>query len=195
LKAELIPPALIVARFFAKEQAALEALEAKTEEIGRALEEMDEEQGGEDGLLFDAKTEKGKLTAKSVKDRLKDIRGDQSADEERAALNACLKLIEQEKEAADAAKDAKTALDTKTVKQYAKLTDAEIKLLVVEDKWLAALQADVTAELDRVSQALTGRVKLLTERYATPLPRLAESAEALQAKVDAHLKRMGFAWN
>ena len=195
LKAELIPPDLIVARFFSHEQAALEALEAKAEEIARALEEMDEDQGGEDGLLFEAKTEKGKLTAKSVKDRLKDIRGDKTADEERAALGACLKLIEQEKAAADAAKDAKAALDTKTVKQYAKLTDAEIKLLVVEDKWLAALQSDVTAELDRVSQAMTGRVKLLTQRYATPLPKLAESVDALQAKVDAHLKRMGFAWN
>lgn len=195
LKAELIPPALIVARFFAKDKVALEALEAKAEEIGRTLEEMDEEQGGEDGLLFEAKTEKGKLTAKSVKDRLKDIKGDKTADEERVALSACLKLIEQEKEAADAAKEAKTALDTKTVKQYAKLTDAEIKLLVAEDKWLATLQADVAGELDRVSQALTGRVKLLTERYAAPLPRLAENAEALQAKIDAHLKRMGFAWN
>lgn len=195
LKAELIPPMLIVARFYAKEQAAFEALEAKAEEISRAIEEMDEEQGGEDGLLFEAKTEKGKLTAKSVKDRLKEIRGDKTADEERLALNACLKLIEQEKQAADAAKDAKIALDTKTVQHYAKLSDAEIKLLVVEDKWLATLQADVAGEVDRVSQALTGRVKLLTERYATPLPKLVESVEALQAKLDAHLKRMGFAWN
>lgn len=195
LKAELIPPALIVARFFAKEQAELEALETKAEEIARAIEEMDQEFGGEDGMLFEAKTEKGRLTAKSVKDRLKDIKGDKAADEERAALNACLKLIEQEKVAADAAKEAKTALDTKTVKHYAKLTDAEIRLLIVEDKWLATMQADVAGELDRVSQSLTGRVKLLTERYAAPLPRLAESVEALQAKVDAHLKRMGFAWN
>jgi type I restriction enzyme M protein len=195
LKAELIPPALIVARFFAKEQGELEALEAKAEEIARALEEMVEEQGGEDGLLFEAKTEKGKLTAKSVKDRLKDIRGDKTADEERVALNACMKLIEREKDAAETAKDAKTALDTKTVKHYAKLTDGEISLLLVEDKWLATLQADVAGELDRVSQGLTGRVKLLTERYAAPLPKLAESVEALQAKVDAHLKRMGFSWN
>lgn len=195
LKAELIPPALIVARFFAEDQTELEALEAKAEEHGRALEEMDEEQGGEDGLLFEAKTEKGRLTAKSVKDRLKDIQVDKNADEERAALKACLKLIEQEKEAGDAAKRAKSELDAKIVKHYAKLTEADIKQLVVEDKWLNALQADVAGELDRVSQALTGRMKLLTERYAAPLPKLAESVEALQAKVDAHLTRMGFAWN
>ena len=195
LKAELIPPALIVARFFAKEQVELEALEAKAEEISRAIEEMDEEQGGEDGPLFEAKTEKGQLTAKSIKDRLKDIKGDKSAEEERVALKAGLKLLEQEKKALDAVKEAKTALDTKTVTHYTKLTDAEIKQLVVEDKWYATLQADVAGELDRVSQALTGRVKLLTERYAAPLPQLAQSVENLQAKVDAHLKRMGFAWN
>jgi type I restriction enzyme M protein len=173
----------------------LEALEARAEEISRAIEEMDEEQGGEDGLLFEAKTEKGKLTAKSIKDRLKDIKADKTADEERAALNSCLMLIEREKEASAAVKDAKTALDTKTVKHYAKLNDVEIKELVVEDKWFAILQADVAGELDRVSQALTGRVKLLTERYAMPLPKLAESVKALQAKVDAHLERMGFVWN
>ena len=32
----------------------------------------------------------------------------------------------------------------------AKLSEAEIKTLVVDDKWLAALAADVQGELDRV---------------------------------------------
>lgn len=193
LKAELIPPTLIVAKFFAKEQAALEALEAKAEEIARAIEEMDEEHGGEDGLLFEAKTDKGKLSAKSVKDRLKDIKGDKTTVDEQAQLKVCLDLIEKEKIASDAAKEAKTELDTKTVKQYAKLTDADSKQLLVEDKWLATLEADIDSELDRVSQGLTGRVRLLTERYAAPLPKLVSDVEALSAKVDAHLKRMGFA--
>jgi type I restriction enzyme M protein len=102
-------------------------------------------------------------------------------------------LIEQEIKASEDAKDAKTALDTKTVKQYAKLTGDEIKLLLVEDKWLSTLRSDVMSELDRASQALAGRVKLLTERYATPLPRLMADAEMLSKKVEAHLKRMGHA--
>jgi type I restriction enzyme M protein len=64
---------------------------------------------------------------------------------------------------------------------------------VVEDKWLAALSPpQVQGELDRVSQALTGRIRQLAERYATPLPRLAEEVEALAARVDEHLKKMGF---
>ena len=193
LKAELIPPALMIAKFFAAEQAAIDALDTKAEDAARAIEEMDEEHGGEDGLLFDAKTDKGKLTAKSVKDRLKDIKGDKDADDERAKLQECLGLIEAEKTDSDAAKQAKAALDLRVIQKYPKLTDEEAKMLVVDDKWLAALSADVESEIDRVSQSLTGRVKLLTERYATPLPKLSEKVDELSAKVDAHLKRMGFA--
>jgi type I restriction enzyme M protein len=63
---------------------------------------------------------------------------------------------------------------------------------VVDDKWLATLQADVQTELDRVSQALTGRIRQLAERYATPLPALNAEVEALASKVNGHLAKMGF---
>ena len=195
LKAELIPPPLIVTRFFALEQAALEKLEAAAEEAARAVEEMDEEHGGEEGLLFEAKNDKGKLTEKSVKDRLKEVKHDPDAAVEWKLLEQCLNLIEKEAAANRAAKEAKVVLDHKTVVKYPKLTDAEVKALVVEDKWLARLESDVRGELDRVGQALTARVKLLTERYTVPLPKLVADAEALSLKVDTHLKRMGFAWN
>ena len=52
----------------------------------------------------------------------------------------------------------------------------------------------VQGELDRVSQALTGRIKQLAERYAAPLPKLSEEVGTLAARVDAHLKKMGFEW-
>ena len=79
--------------------------------------------------------------------------------------------------------------------QYGKLTEAEIKALVVEDKWLAALAASVQSELDRVSQALTGRIRQLADRYFTPLPQLTTEVETLAARVDEHLKKMGAVWN
>jgi type I restriction enzyme M protein len=193
LKAGLIPPALIVARFFAAQQAALQALEAKAEEAARVVEELDEEHGGEEGLLAEAKTDKGKLTAKSVKDRARDIRTDKDSGEERAMLKACAAAIEAAAAADAAVKAAQLALDTAVVAQYAKLTEDQVKALLVEDKWLAQVRGDVAAEVDRVSQALAGRVKVLAERYATPLPKLAEDLEVLSARVAAHLGRMGFA--
>ena len=39
-------------------------------------------------------------------------------------------------------------------------------------------------ELDRVSQTLTGRIRQLAERYATPLPQLTDEVATLAARVD-----------
>lgn len=190
---DLLPPELIVRRYYTAEAAAINELEGKRDTISRELEELDEEQGGEDGPLAEGKTDKGKLTAASVKVRLKAIKNDLNADEERQALEQCLALIEREAEASKKVKAAHKALDAKVLAHYAQLSDAELQTLVVDDKWLATLHADVQTELDRVSQALTGRIRQLAERYATPLPELNAKVEALMAKVNKHLIKMGFA--
>lgn len=65
---------------------------------------------------------------------------------------------------------------------------------MVDDKWMARLSAAVQGEIDRVSQTLTGRIRQLAERYATPLPGLTEEAEALAARVEDHLKAVGAVW-
>jgi type I restriction enzyme M protein len=195
-KAELIPTALVIARYFTADQAAIEKLEAEVAAIEQALEEMAEEHSGEEGLLAEACTEKGKLTAKSVKDRFKAIASEASdssdSSEERALLEQALALLEKEAATSAKVKNAQEALLAKVAAQYGKLTEDEIKALVVDDKWLAALAAAVQGELDRVSQTLTGRIRQLAERYATPLPQLTGEVATLAARADKHLKRMGF---
>ena len=188
----LIPPSLIIARYFAAERDAIKQLEARRDAITRQMEELDEEHGGEEGLLSDAKNDKGKLTKVSVAAQLKKIKNDADGADERKLLNAYLALIEQESAANRQVKDAQKQLDAKVAAQYAKLSIEDIKTLVVDDKWLTTLAADVQTELDRVSQALTGRIKQLAERYAEPLPQLAADVAALSARVEAHLKQMGF---
>ena len=56
LVADVIPPALIVARFFPEMQKALDDALAKAEELGREIEELAEEHGAEGGLLADTLT-------------------------------------------------------------------------------------------------------------------------------------------
>jgi type I restriction enzyme M protein len=198
---DLIPTALMVSRYFAAEQQAVEALEAERDAITRQMEEQDEEQGGEGGLLEEGKTDKGKLTAKSVKDRLKSLQAltvrTEIADvqDEIKALKAYASLLEQEAAASKKAKDAQKALDAKVAAKYAQLAVADTQILVVRDKWLRTLTANVQSELDRVSQALTGRIRQLAERYAKPLPALGDEVEVLAGRVDEHLKAMGFVWN
>ena len=160
--------------------------------VGRELEELSEEHSGEDGLLDDAKTDKGKLTAKSVKERLKTIRQDTDAADEWKLLEQVLALIDKEGVVGKKMKDAQKVLDAKVVAKYGQLSETEIKTLAVEDRWLAALAASVQNELDRVSQALTGRIRQLAERYSLPLPQLTMEVETLAAQVDEHLKKMGF---
>jgi type I restriction enzyme M protein len=103
-------------------------------------------------------------------------------------------LLEQQARGKAGRKAAQEDLDKKIDAKYPKLTEAEIKTLVVDEKWMARLSAAVQGELDRVSQTLTGRIRELAERYATPLPTLTREAETLAARVEEHLKKMGAVW-
>jgi type I restriction enzyme M protein len=114
--------------------------------------------------------------------------------DELKVLEEWLKLNGEEGELKRKLKDAEADLDAKAYAHYPKLTEAEIKQVVVDDKWLAALSAVVQGEMDRVSQSLTQRVKELAERYETPLPQMTERVTELEEKVNQHLERMGFAW-
>jgi type I restriction enzyme M protein len=187
---DLVPRPLIVARFFAKEQAEIERLSAELEQAGASLAELEEEHGGEDGAFGELE----KVNKANVAGRLKEIKGDKDAAEEAAALNAWLKLSEREAELKKQLKDAEGALDAAAYARYPKLTEAEIKSLVVDDKWLARIDADIHGEMDRISQALTARVRTLAERYETRMPALAARVGEQESKVEQHLKRMGFAW-
>ncbi len=191
---ELIPPELVIARYFAKDQAAIEALEAQLAALVQQLEEMTEEHGGEGGLLEDAKNDKDKLTKASATARMKEIKTDKDAADERQVLQEYLGLVEQESAISGSIKTAQEALIAKVVAKYDQLTEADIKTLVVDDKWIATLTTAVQGELDRVSQTLTGRIRELAERYESPLPQTVNEIVALSAKVEEHLKKMGVTW-
>lgn len=189
---ELIPRPLVIARYFAAAQQAIDALAAEQEGLAQQMAALDEEQGGEGGLLEEVKNDKGKITRAALKARLREIALDAEAADERAALGDYLALLEQEADLSRQMREAQKALAAQVAAQYQALSEAEIKALVVEDKWLAALAAAVQSELERVSQRLAGRVKELAERYAAPLPQLEADVDVLSAKVHAHLARMGF---
>ena len=187
---DLIPKSLIVARYYAKEQANIDQLTTDLEAVTARLAELEEEHGGEEGAF----SELDKVNKVNVAARLKEIKGDKEAKDEAAVLNDWLKLNSEETDLKKSLKDAEADLDAKALAKYPKLTEAEIKALAVDDKWLAALDVAIHGEMDRISQALTQRVKELAERYETPLPHMVNRVTDLEAKVNQHIKRMGFAW-
>ena len=187
---DLVPKQLIVKRYYAAEQAAIDTLAAELESATAKLTELEEEHGGEDGAFV----ELDKVNKASVAARLKEIKDDADAKDEAAALNAWLKLKGEEDTLKKQLAKAEDELDDSVYAHYPKLSEAEVKTLVVDDKWLGALDVAIHGEMDRVSQQLTQRVKELAERYETRLPKLADRVTELQTKVNGHLERMGFAW-
>ena len=114
--------------------------------------------------------------------------------DERAALEAYADLLEQQPEAKTKRKAAQVDLDKKIDAKYPKLTEAEIKTLVVDDKWMARVSAAVQGELDRVSQTLTGRIRELAERSPRRCRCSPTTWRTLAARVEEHLKKMGASW-
>jgi type I restriction enzyme M protein len=197
-KSDLIPAALLVSRYFAADYAAIETCEAELSRLEQQLEELKEEHGGEGGLLeevAEGEGDKRKITAKAVKTRLKEIGRDEDYADERKMLESCGALLQEQTDAKSRLKASQEALEVKISAKYGKLTEAEIKTLVVDDKWRAQLAANVQNELDSVSQTLTDRIRQLADRYSTPLPQLTEEVRTLAARVDKHLSKMGVIWN
>jgi type I restriction enzyme M protein len=187
---DLLPKAYIVGRYFAKEQAAIERLSTELDATAAKLAELEEEQGGEEGVFagFD------KVNAAVVKDRIREVGADDTAIEELAVLKQWLQLAADEATLKKQLREAEVELDAKAYARYPRLGEAEIKALVVDDKWFAALDVAIHGELERVSQTLSRRVKELAERYEAPLPQLTERVADLEARVSRHLEKMGFAW-
>lgn len=186
-KAELIPPALIIARYFSAQQTTLEQLQSEVDNLSQQIESLIEEHSGDDGLLLYAMNDKDKVTKATVKARLKHAK---DADEV-ALLKQLQQLFDAEDTAKKAAKEAQESLDMAVFAQYAKLSESDIKTLIVQDKWLASVQSAIEADIERITQQLANRVKELEERYAQPLPKLEADVLALSAKVAEHLKAMG----
>lgn len=189
-RSDIVRPALVIAQYFDEEQKRLDALQAEYEAATQALETFVEENSGEDGLIEDAKNDKGKVSQKTLKDCLKEAK---DADEI-AALKACLALVAAESKAKSAVKAAKEALDKRVFEKVPTIPEAELKQLVVNSKWFATLETQVIEEIERVTQQLANRVKTLEQRYAKPLPALHDDVAKYTDLVEGHLKRMGLSW-
>ncbi|MCG6200034.1 type I restriction-modification system subunit M [Psychromonas antarctica] len=290
-KAELIPPSLIVKRYFATQQSELDKLQTLQDTATQVLESLVEEHSCDEGTLekisnkteantalnefivlawksldsdqFDkyqklknsieqlqekllavsaqpvfelAKNAKGKLTLKGIKalmvtvdaaeesqlqgyidldkqikDRNKLVNASFAAgfkqvnealqSDSNSIFLAEIKIVQSYLTCLDEVaslknklKIAQEALDLAVFNHYPTLTIEEVKSLIVDDKWLATLQANIVAEIERVTQQMANRVTELSERYNTPLPNLTQSVDSLSDKVASHLKTMGLEW-
>ena len=197
-KMDLVPPALVIARSFADEQAALDALDALRARKDTAANELQEfitehasGDEGEDSLLTAAADDHGKVSKARVKELLKTLPDDAESTEERETLQRCLSLLDTASRAGKDFREAQLELNESVLRSYASLGEREIKTLVIEDKWLASLRTAVIAEPRRLIRRLATRIETLEDRYAKPLPKMECKVETDAATVARHLRRMG----
>jgi len=191
IESKLLKPSLLINKYFAAEKAAIEALEAERDTAKAQMEEMEEEHGGDGGLMEEAKNDKDKLTPLSVRAWLKNENNKEAI----KVMKAYILLADSEATANRQIKDHQKALEQLVWNKYGILTDEDIKILVVDDKWMHTIADAVQAEMQRISQRLTQRIKELAERYETPMPAMLVQVEELESKVKAHLLNMGYSWN
>lgn len=186
----LIPKDIVAKYFFSDTLNAINTLRSQLEDVTAAMEEMAEQYSGEDGFfstLDDLK--KGTIEA-----RIKEIKKDSDAKDELKALQKYIKLLKVESNYKKALRLAEVDLDTRVEKRYAMLTIAEIKHLLLEEKWFATIYAGIDAIHTAVSHQLSSRATELVERYEFTLKECEDEVNVYEAKVKSHLERMGFAW-
>ena len=172
------------------EQAKVDDLTAAAEEASRAVEEYVEENTVEDGLLTEAMDD-DKISKALATERLKMPGTKDLTQTKSTALDHLIKLYNAEAVAKKAVKEAQAALNLATLKQYGKLTEGEVKTLVLDDKWQATIIGRIASEVESLTFALVARLKELGDRYSETVGSLDQSLASIEAKVAEPPRRDG----
>ncbi len=200
---DLIPKDLVIKKYLKVEANTLQTLETELESAQAELTQLEEEQAGDEGVFAELDKINKAEVAKLIKELKKEPEMAMAAEDQAqyGEANSPLELAEQwltlYEKSGKLKKQIKTKtdeLDALTLAQYSKLTEADVHKLVVEDKWLASLQAVIQTEIDAISQKLTTRIKELAERYVFTLRELDGQTQKLEGSVHQHLEKMGLVW-
>ena len=89
-------------------------------------------------------------------------------------------------------KESEILLEKKLLEKYKNLKQEEIKVLLVDDKWMTTIEQEIKTEVERICQRLSQRIKELSERYESTLSNISGKVTAYETKVREHLVKMGF---
>jgi type I restriction enzyme M protein len=191
---DLLPKEYIVDAYFKETKELIESYEDEKNEVLVFKEEFEEEFSGEEGYLDDLKNDKGNITKGELKKRIKEIKNDEEYTEEFDVLNKYLNILDNETDINKKIRDKNKQLDKDIQQKYPKLTEDEVKNLVIETKWIPYIESNIRNEMERVSYNLSKRITVLADRYDIVLEDIQKEVEAYSDKVEIHLKRMGLEW-
>jgi type I restriction enzyme M protein len=187
---DLLPVSIVIDEYFSEMKTLIQTAEERLSENEIKLTELQEEHAD---YLDPSNFADEKLNDGNIKKRVKGLNKKKDA-EEIAVLEQYLSIKEEISETKRVLKVLKYELLIKITEKYPKLTEKEIKRLVIEKKWFATLANRLDGEMQRISQNLTAGITALSERYAETLPQMDIAIADLESKVNAHLQKMGFVW-
>lgn len=192
LEGVLLPTEIIINEFFTKEKAELDTFKQNLETTLQAMETLEEEQTGDDGLLLEVLNDKNKVNKKALAKRIKEIKNEKIFADELVVLEQFSKLVDEEKGLKIKIKNAETNLEKLVLKKYPTLTKTEIKNLWFDKKTFASLSAKTTEVQMRLIASLNSEIKALAERYESTLAEINTEVAKLEKIVVKHLAKMGF---
>lgn len=190
LDCDLLPINIVIDEYFDKEKSKINELTAERESLeadnATLLEEHEEEFG-----------ELDKVTIANVKKVLKSDEAEKNASKKLDAETK--KIFEQyvklDERLAKVKSDLRTTVADLTklvVEKYKKLTEEEVKRLVVDQKWMQTITSRLQNEMTSVVQSITDSVSTLSQRYAFTLADANAQVNDLESQVMASLEQMGF---
>lgn len=104
------------------------------------------------------------------------------------------KLMEERANTQTKIKTANAESEQYMIAQYPKPVIGDIKILVLEKKWLSSPEHGSSIEMNNIPHRLTQPIKELEDRYESSIPKQTAVLSAFAEKVNAHLKKMSTLW-
>ena len=191
LECDLLPVSVVVNKFFAADYSSILVKRGEVEQLSGEIEALPEENPDafDEGLYEMLEKVNEANVKKAVAAQKK-----HSVEADAATVkvwNKYLELCGKKKEVSKALAALVEALTENVRKKYAAFTADDIRILVVNDKWLKVLKGRSEAENERVCESISSQVSVLNERYVKPLPKINDDIARLSGEVDGFLKAMG----
>jgi type I restriction enzyme M protein len=187
---DLVPPKIVADCHFSSDVQLVLAAERDLDVCSEELTSFVDDNSGEEGLLWEAMSD-DKITATSVKDRLRDARKENVDLEEVHALERVSELLAKENNAKKTLKKLQSELDIKVLKKLQGISTSEVQHLVVNLKWRKSIESAIEDELMATIQYFTSRLDTLGKRYRKTAQELDDEFNGLREKVKSHIALFG----
>lgn len=190
---DLVPVSIVLAEYFTAETNEIAELSSSIESLQQELSDLVE--SNTDVFRFNDDDDDDKpvnVKIADVKKAIKNAKTDGTTKEDLEILKLWESTYTKKEGYVSQWKQKRTELTETVVAKYAALAEEEIKMLVVERKWLASVVGGCEALMQNVTHQIASDVTTLAERYEVTLGATESKVNDLEKEVLRSLKEMGF---